>query len=83
MKCKNFELVKEITPYVAIKGDDYYFREAVNNGDIEIFKHIFSLGTDEDKECYREWIQGYNIFEEKTIDPIFWRQVRQFVKRDE
>ena len=83
MKCKNFELVKEITPYVAIKGDDYYFREAVNSGDIEIFKHIFSLGTDEDKECNREWIQGYNIFEEKTIDPIFWRQVRQFVKKDE
>ena len=45
MKCKNFEIVKEITPYVAIKGDDYYFRQAVNNGDIEIFKHIFALGT--------------------------------------
>ena len=83
MKCKNFEIVKEITPYVAIKGDDYYLRQAVNNGDIEIFKHIFALGTDEDKDCNRDWIQEYNIFEEKIIDPMFWRQVRQFVKKDE
>ena len=27
MKYKNFEIVKEITPYVAIKGDDYYLRD--------------------------------------------------------
>ena len=27
MKHKNFEIVKEITPYVAIKGDDYYLRD--------------------------------------------------------
>ena len=27
MKFKNFEIVKEITPYVAIKGDDYYLRD--------------------------------------------------------
>ena len=29
MKNKNFEIVKEITPYVAIKGDDYYLREGL------------------------------------------------------
>ena len=27
MKCKNFEIVKEIAQYVAIKGDDYYLRD--------------------------------------------------------
>ena len=29
MKYKNFEIVKEITPYVAIKGDDTYLREGL------------------------------------------------------
>ena len=87
MKCKNFEIVKEITPYIAIAGDDYYLRKAVTVGDIDIFKHIFEIGTDQDKEWNCEWIQKHNIFEEKNeffkIDPIFWRQVRQCVKKDE
>ena len=59
------------------------FRQAVTNGDIEIFRHIFEIGTDEDKEYNREWIQQYNIFDDKIINPIFWRQVRQVVKKDE
>jgi len=55
----------------------------VTNGDIEIFRHIFEIGTDEDKEYNREWIQKYNIFDDNLINPIFWRQVRQVVKKDE
>ena len=55
----------------------------MTNGDIEIFRHIFEIGTDEDKEYNREWIQQYNIFDDKIINPIFWRQVRQVVKKDE
>ena len=55
----------------------------MTSGDIEIFGHIFEIGTDEDKEYNREWIQQYNIFDDKIINPIFWRQVRQVVKKDE
>ena len=55
----------------------------MTSGDIEIFRHIFEIGTDEDKEYNREWIQQYNIFDDKKINPIFWRQVRQVVKKDE
>ena len=55
----------------------------MTSGDIEIFRHIFEIGTDEDKEYNREWIQQYNIFDDKIINPIFWRQVRQVVKKDE
>ena len=34
-------------------------------------------------EYNREWIQKYNIFDDNLINPIFWRQVRQVVKKDE